>query len=105
MLHHFIEFPMPEASISMFIVKLLNNFDYFFVQLSQPKCSCASCAAHNLNALGALIFPEGDKLPCCPVFTARDKILSFLVSGRLGYKTIMMAIVVVIFVSVIFIAP
>lgn len=31
--------------------------------------------------------------------------MCFLVSGRLGYKTIMMAIVVVIFVSVIFIAP
>lgn len=86
MLHHFIEFPMPEASISMFIVKLLNNFDYFFVQLSQPQHSCASRAAHNLNALEALTFPEGDKLPCCPVFTARDKICAFLFLAGLATK-------------------
>lgn len=59
--HHFIEFSMPEASISLFIVKLLNNFAGFFfsiIVLMDPDWNVPVSHTQHLNVPGVHIFSE-----------------------------------------------
>lgn len=97
--HHFIEFSMPEASISIFIVKLLNNFVWFgFFSFnycshgSQLECSCVSYTAAGCPR-GSHIF-QGH---LTAVFAAQDKYYPF--SDSFCCESVMVSIVIaVIFV-------